>query len=130
MKTSKMELNMAMVEEREHKELDEEFNTDRDIAMGHITFKFKEDREDEEYINLKKKVEVPRPMLCDGCKLDEFKSFTLLWRLYAECNDGMDDRELRQQLLRCLDGPLEAAMYDALANQSQYRLGSTKHTDN
>jgi hypothetical protein len=26
----------------------------------------------------------------------------------------MDDRELRQQLLRCIEGPLEAAMYDAL----------------
>ena len=64
---------MATVEEREHKEFDEEFNTDRDIAKGHITFQFKEDREDEEYINPNKKVEVPRPMLRDGCSLDEFK---------------------------------------------------------
>ena len=96
---------MATVEGRKNKEFDERFNTDRDIAKGHITFQFKEDREDEEYINLKKKVEVQRPMLREGCNLDEFKS---------EYNDGMDDRELRQQLLRCLDEPLEAAMYDAL----------------
>ena len=29
----------------------------------------------------------------------------------------MDDRELRQQLLRCTDRPLEAAMYDALGSK-------------
>ena len=27
----------------------------------------------------------------------------------------MNDRELREQLLRCLDKPLEAAMYDVLS---------------
>jgi hypothetical protein len=109
-----MEFDMATVEERKNEKFDEEFNTDRDIANGHNTYRFKEDREDEEYINLKKKGEVPRPMLREGCNLDEFKSFTILWRLYAECNDEMNDRELREQLLRCLDKPLEAAMYDVL----------------
>ena len=29
----------------------------------------------------------------------------------------MDDRELRRQLLNCTDGPLEAAMYDALGSK-------------
>ena len=123
MKTSKMELNMDTVEKRkyeevqevakvfynttlEYKEIDKEFDTDK----GHKTFQSKEEREIEDY----KLKEVPRPMLRDGCNLEEFKSFTLLWRLYAECHDGKDDRELRQQLLRCLDGPLEAAMFDAL----------------
>ena len=113
MKTSEMKFNKTMVKERrskELKELDEEFNTDGDIAKGHKTFKSKEERENEDY----KFKEVPHPMLRDGCSLEEFKSFILLWRLYAECHDGKDDRELQQQLLRCLDGPLEAALYDAI----------------
>ena len=78
-------------EDKDYEDFDM-FNTDRDIVK--------------EYINFKKEVEVPRPMLRDGCNLDEFKSFTLLWRLYAECHDEMDDRERRQQLLRCIEGPL------------------------
>ena len=76
---------------KEYKEFDEEFNTDRDIAKGNITFQSKEEREDEDY----KLQEVLRPMLRDGCNLEEFKSFTLLWRLCAKCHDEMDDRELR-----------------------------------
>ena len=43
-----MELDKATVEEREHKEFDEEFNTNRDIAKGHITFQSKEERKDED----------------------------------------------------------------------------------
>ena len=109
MKTSEMKFDKTMVKERRSKE-SKEFDTDRDIVKGYKTFHYKKERENENY----KLKEVPPPMLRDGCNLDEFKSFTLLWRLYAECNDGMDDRELRQELLRCLDEPLEAAMYDAL----------------
>ena len=37
----------------EYTEFDEEFNTDRDIAKGHKTFQSKEERKNEEYINLK-----------------------------------------------------------------------------
>ena len=29
----------------------------------------------------------------------------------------MDDRELRRQLMSCIDGTLEDAMYDALGNK-------------
>jgi hypothetical protein len=39
------------------------------------------------------------------------------WSLYAGCHGGMDERELRQQLLNCAVGPLEAVMYDALGSK-------------
>jgi hypothetical protein len=89
-------------EDKDYEDFDM-LNTDRVIVKGHINFKFKEN---------KKEVEVTRPTLRDGCNLDEFKSFTLQWRLYAGCQGEMNDRELRQQLLNCTDGPLEATMYD------------------
>jgi hypothetical protein len=56
-------------------------------------------------------------MLRDGCNQDEFRSFTLQWRLYAGGQGEMDDRELRRQLLSCIDETLEDAMYDALGNK-------------
>jgi hypothetical protein len=112
-KTSELELDMAAVEERRYEESEEYeefdmFHTDRDIVKGHITFKFEENKED---------AEVPRPLLREGCNLEECKSFTQQWRLYAGCIVGMDVRELRQQLLNCTDGPLEAAIYDALGSK-------------
>ena len=82
-------------ENEEDKEFDEEFNTDRDIAKGHITFNFEENEEDQE----------------------EYKSFTKQWRLYEGCHGGMDVWELRRQLMNYKDGPLEAAMYDALGSK-------------
>jgi hypothetical protein len=57
------------------------------------------------------------PLGCKGCNQEEFKSFTQQWRLYAGCHGGMDVRELRQRLLNCTDGHLEAAMYDALGSK-------------
>ena len=74
----------------EHKEFDEEFNHDRDIAKGHITFQFKVDREDEDY----KLQEVQCPVLRGGCNQDEFQAFTQQWSLYRGYHSGMDEREL------------------------------------
>ena len=37
----------------------------------------------------------------------------------------MDDRELRRQLLSCIDGTLEDAMYDALG----YKINTSTETD-
>jgi hypothetical protein len=47
----------------------------------------------------------------------EENAITQQWNLYARYHSGMDVRELRQQLLNCADGPLEAAMYDALGRK-------------
>ena len=61
--------------------------------------------------------EMPRPMLRGECNQKEFQSFKQQWNLYARYHSGMDVGELRQQLLNCADGPLEAAMYDALGSK-------------
>jgi hypothetical protein len=81
-KTTELELDMATVEERryeEHEEFDM-FHTDRDIVKRQINFQLEENKGD---------AEVPRPMLRDGCNLEEFKSFTQQWRLYAGCHNEM-----------------------------------------
>ena len=93
------------------------FNIDRDITKGHTTFQFKEDREDEDY----KLQEVPCPLLRGGCNQDEFLAFTQQWSLYRGYHSGMDEREIRRQLLNSIDGPLEDDMYDV--------LGSNVNTD-
>jgi hypothetical protein len=122
-KTSAQELDMATVEERRYEEPEE------NIVKGHIAFKIKENKEDEGGVcdggdrathdvgQNSNPQEVPRPLLRGGCNQVEFKSFTQQWSLYAGCNGGMDVRELQQQLLNCADGPLEAAMYDALGSK-------------
>jgi hypothetical protein len=77
---------MDMKESEECEEIDM-FHTDKNIVKGHINLNFK-----------KKNGEghVPCPMLRDGCNQDEFRSFTLQWRLYAGGQGGMDERELRR----------------------------------
>jgi hypothetical protein len=122
----------------ENKEFDEDYKTDRDIAKGHITFNFEENEEDEEVPawtrnggddrdsgegaahddgqNYKPQ-EVPRPLLRDRCSQEEFQSFAQQWSLYTGCHCEMDATALRHQLLNCTDGPLEAAMYDALGSK-------------
>ena len=92
---------------KEYEEIDM-FHTDKNIVKGHINLNFKKNNGEGH---------VPRPMLRDGCNQDEFRSFTLQWRLYAGGQGEMDDRELRRQLLSCIDGTLEDAMYDALGNK-------------
>ena len=61
--------------------------------------------------------EIPHPVLRGGCSQEEFQAFTLQWNLYAKYHNGMDVRELRQQLLNCVDGHLEATMYDTLGSK-------------
>jgi hypothetical protein len=61
--------------------------------------------------------EVLCPLLRKGCNQGEFKAFTQQWSLYAGCHGGMDERELRQQLLNCTVGPLEYVMYDTLGGK-------------
>jgi hypothetical protein len=64
-KTSELELDMAMVEERRYEESEEYeefdvFNTDRDIVKGHITFKFEENKEDVEVPTTPRRVQSGR----------------------------------------------------------------------
>jgi hypothetical protein len=56
-----------MKESEEYEEIDM-FHTDKNIVKGHISLNFNKNSE---------KVNVPRPMLRDGCNQDEFRSFTL-----------------------------------------------------
>ena len=86
----------------------EEFDTDKNIVKEHTMFKFND-------INVEGNV--PFPMLQDGCNQDEFRSFTLQWRLYTGGQGEMEVRELRRLLLNCIDGTLEDAMHDALGNK-------------
>ena len=122
-------------ENEEDEEFNKVFNMVRDIAKGHITVNFEEYEEDEEVQAWTRNEEddrdggdraasdvgqnsdppeVPRPLLRGGCNQEQFESFTQQWSLYAGSHGEMDGRELRQQLLNCADGPLEATMYDAL----------------
>ena len=115
-RTHKMEFNMfntdrnsakeykECVEYEEHKVFDEDFNTDREIANGHITSHGE--------------VLVPRLWICGGHTQDEFQAFTHQWSLYRGCYSGMNDIELRYQLLDSITGPLEDAMYDAFGNET------------
>ena len=61
--------------------------------------------------------EMPRPVLRGGCSQEEFQSFTQQWNQYAMYHSGMDVRELRQQLLNCVEGALEDLMYDSLGSK-------------
>ena len=104
-----------MKESEEYKEIDMSY-TDKKIVRGHINFNSNQINEEGN---------VPRPMLRDGCNQDEFRSFTLQWRLYIGGRGEMDDRELRRQLLSCIDGALKDAMYDALG----YKTNTSTQAD-
>jgi hypothetical protein len=93
---------------KEYEEFDDMFHTDRDIARRHVIFKVEQDSDHQE---------VPCPLLRGGCTQGEFKAFAQQWRLYAGCHGKMDGRELRQQLLNCAVGHLEAVMYNALGSK-------------
>jgi hypothetical protein len=69
--------------------------------------------------------EVLCPLLRRGCSQDDFKTFTQQWSLYAGCRDGMDEMELRQELLNCAVGPLEDMMYNILGG----KVDSVSETD-
>jgi hypothetical protein len=113
--TSMSGLDRDMKESEEYKEI-VMFHTDKNIVKGHINLNFKMNNGEGNVL---------RPMLRDGCNQDEFRSFTLQWRLYAGAQGEMDDRELRQQLLSCIDGTLEDAIYDALGNSPCTNVVST-----
>jgi hypothetical protein len=57
------------------------------------------------------------PVLRGGCKQEEFDEFAQSWSRYAECQWEMDNRELRQQLMNCVVGPLELIMYNSLGSK-------------
>jgi hypothetical protein len=72
----------------------EEFHTDKNIVKGHTNSKFNKINEEGD---------LPCPMLQDVCNQDEFRSFTLQWRLYIRERGGLDYSEVRQLLLSCID---------------------------
>jgi hypothetical protein len=51
----------------------EEFHTDKNIVKGYSNFKFN---------TINEEGDLPCPRLRDGCNKDEFRLFTLQWRLY------------------------------------------------
>jgi hypothetical protein len=93
-----------------------EFDTDKNIVKEHTMFKVND-------INVEGNV--PCPMLRDGCNQDEFRSFTLQWRLHIRDRGELDYSEVRQHLLSCIDGTLEDAMNDALG----YKINTSSVTD-
>jgi hypothetical protein len=133
-----MELNMAMGEERKNKEDEEfdkvfhstacEFDKDEEFAkvFNMTVFEFNENEGAREFdkVFYRDKFEqdsgyqeVLCPLLRRGCSQGEFKTFTQQWSLYAGCHGGMDERELRQELLNCAVGPLDNVMYDTLGGK-------------
>jgi hypothetical protein len=87
----------------EYEELNEEFNTDRSIAKGHI--------------NSHEELRAPRLWICGGYSHDEFQAFKHQWSLFIGYHRGMDDKEFRYQLLDSINGPLEDTMYDAFGRK-------------
>jgi hypothetical protein len=57
------------------------------------------------------------PVLRGGCKQGEFDEFVKEWSQYAEYQWEMDSRELRQQLMNCVVGPMEMIMYNSLGSK-------------
>jgi hypothetical protein len=92
--THKMEFAMFNTEEdiakvyveyEEYEEYNKEFNTDRSTAKGHI--------------NSHEEVRAPRLWICGGYSQDELQAFKHQWSLFKGYHSGMDDKELRYQLL-------------------------------
>jgi hypothetical protein len=110
-------------ENEEDKVVDMVFDRNRDIAEGHTTsFEFEEQGyHTDKFEQNSDRQEVQCPLLRGECTQEEFKAFTQQWSLYAGCQGGMDERELRQQLLNCAVGPLEDIMYDALGGPENRR---------
>jgi hypothetical protein len=94
----------------------EEFHTDKNIIEGHTNSKFNKINEDGDLLC---------PMLQDGCNKDEFRSFTLQWRLYIRERGELDYSEVRQHLLSCIDETLVDAIHDALG----YKINTSSVTD-
>jgi hypothetical protein len=94
----------------------EEFHTDKNIVKGHTNPMFNQINEEGD---------LPCPMLQDGCDKDEFRRFTLQWRLYIRERGELDYNEVRQHLLNCIDETLVDAIHDALG----YKINTTSVTD-
>jgi hypothetical protein len=91
-------------EYEEYEEYNEEFNTDRSTAKGHI--------------NSHEEVRAPRLWICGGYSQDEFQAFKHQWSLFRGYHIGKEDMELRYQLLDSINGPLEDAIYDAFGDET------------
>ena len=105
-KTHKMEYNM--------------FNADRTLATEYeeyVEYGEYEEFDTKEYITTIGEIFVPRLWTHGGCNQEEFQAFTHQWSLYRGCHSGMDDRELRYQLLDSINGPLEDAMYEIFGSK-------------
>jgi hypothetical protein len=135
-----MEFDMAMGEDEEFDKVFHstacEFDEDREFArvFNMTAFEFNENKGAREfdkvfYTDMVEQdsgyQEVLRPLLRGGCSQEDFKTFTQQWSLYAGCRDGIDERELRQDLLNCAVGHLEDVMYDALGG----KVDSLSETD-
>jgi hypothetical protein len=94
----------------------EEFHTDKTIVKGHTNVKFDK---------INGEGDLPCPMLQDGCNKDEFKLFTLQWRLSIRERGELDYSEVRQHLLSCIDETLVDAIHDALG----YKINTSSVTD-
>jgi hypothetical protein len=57
------------------------------------------------------------PVLRGGIKQEEFDEFAKEWSQYAEYKREMDSRELKQQLMNCVIGPMEMIMYNSLGSK-------------
>jgi hypothetical protein len=94
----------------------EEFHTDKNTVKGNRNFKLNKTGEEGDLLC---------PRLRDGCNKDEFKLFTLKWRLYIRQRGELDYSVVRQHLLNCIDETLGDAMHDALG----YRINTSSVTD-
>jgi hypothetical protein len=70
------------------------------------------------HINSHEEVRAPRLWICGGYSQDEFQAFKHQWSLFRGYHSGMEDMELRYQLLDSINGPLEDAMYDAFGDET------------
>jgi hypothetical protein len=89
-------------------EQDDDERFAKTVAKGTSADKFKQD------LDIKG---VKCPVLRGGCKQEEFDKFVKEWSRYAEYKWEMDSRELRQQLMNCVVGPMELIMYNSLGSK-------------
>ena len=99
MKTHKMEYDMVNADWTMTKEYEE-----------YVEYEEYEEFDTKGYITSIGEVFVPGLWTRGGCNQNEFQAFKHQWSMYRGCHSGMDERELRYQLLDSINGPLEDAM--------------------
>jgi hypothetical protein len=57
--------------------------------------------------------EIPRPMIQEGCSQEDYNFFKREWQRYVRFYEKVDAKEIRDQLMNCLDTTLQILVHRA-----------------